>query len=172
MAAAAKVGAAQFLSDRPLSDSCYPANSIASVCTGVCCCPCRWKAWRTTTCTATTWRDLWASASPSSLPPQVGAGAAGFGGRVSGACRPVCKPARADVCCCGPRNIGTLQHNSKPALPSFLFRLSGLESPEFCKSEALANEMGLFLQKTNIIRDYLVGVLVVTVVMALRSVAL
>jgi farnesyl-diphosphate farnesyltransferase len=33
----------------------------------------------------------------------------------------------------------------------------GLESPEFFKSEALANEMGLFLQKTNIIRDYLVG---------------
>lgn len=34
---------------------------------------------------------------------------------------------------------------------------SGLESPSFGKADVLANHMGLFLQKTNIIRDYLVG---------------
>lgn len=36
-----------------------------------------------------------------------------------------------------------------------LFASSGLESPELGKNEALSNHMGLFLQKTNIIRDYL-----------------
>jgi farnesyl-diphosphate farnesyltransferase len=30
-----------------------------------------------------------------------------------------------------------------------------LEDPEIGENEALANSMGLFLQKTNIIRDYL-----------------
>ncbi len=34
---------------------------------------------------------------------------------------------------------------------------SGLESPSIAVEEDLANHMGLFLQKTNIIRDYLVG---------------
>ena len=34
---------------------------------------------------------------------------------------------------------------------------SGLESPEFSSLDDLSNQMGLFLQKTNIIRDYLVG---------------
>ena len=38
---------------------------------------------------------------------------------------------------------------------SQLFALSGLEAPEFAADEARSNEMGLFLQKTNIIRDYL-----------------
>lgn len=38
---------------------------------------------------------------------------------------------------------------------SQLFASSGLESKEFFKLDGLANEMGLFLQKTNIIRDYL-----------------
>lgn len=38
---------------------------------------------------------------------------------------------------------------------SQLFASSGLESPAFFKCEQLSNEMGLFLQKTNIIRDYL-----------------
>ncbi|PSC75034.1 Squalene synthase [Micractinium conductrix] len=38
---------------------------------------------------------------------------------------------------------------------SQLFASSGLESPEFAKLEGTANEMGLLLQKTNIIRDYL-----------------
>lgn len=38
---------------------------------------------------------------------------------------------------------------------SQLFASSGLESKEFFKMEHLSNEMGLFLQKTNIIRDYL-----------------
>jgi farnesyl-diphosphate farnesyltransferase len=38
---------------------------------------------------------------------------------------------------------------------SKIFSCSGLEAPEVAKSEALANSMGLFLQKTNIIRDYL-----------------
>ena len=33
---------------------------------------------------------------------------------------------------------------------------SGLESQEFADMQALSNHMGLFLQKTNIIRDYLV----------------
>ena len=38
---------------------------------------------------------------------------------------------------------------------SQLFASSGLESKEFFKLDAMSNEMGLFLQKTNIIRDYL-----------------
>lgn len=38
---------------------------------------------------------------------------------------------------------------------SNLFASSGLESQSFFKKEHLSNEMGLFLQKTNIIRDYL-----------------
>lgn len=38
---------------------------------------------------------------------------------------------------------------------SQLFASSGLESKEFFKLDEMANEMGLFLQKTNIIRDYL-----------------
>ena len=36
-----------------------------------------------------------------------------------------------------------------------LFASSQLESEDFSKMEDLANHMGLFLQKTNIIRDYL-----------------
>ena len=36
-----------------------------------------------------------------------------------------------------------------------LFSASGLESAKVGKDEAMANSMGLFLQKTNIIRDYL-----------------
>lgn len=36
-----------------------------------------------------------------------------------------------------------------------LFSASGLESPQLAKETDLANNMGLFLQKTNIIRDYL-----------------
>ena len=35
---------------------------------------------------------------------------------------------------------------------------SGLEAASFARSEAMSNHMGLFLQKTNIIRDYLVRV--------------
>ena len=38
---------------------------------------------------------------------------------------------------------------------SQLFSASGLEGEEVGKDERLANSMGLFLQKTNIIRDYL-----------------
>ncbi|GAB4816197.1 hypothetical protein N2152v2_003243 [Parachlorella kessleri] len=38
---------------------------------------------------------------------------------------------------------------------SHLFASSGLEIPEFFRLDAEANQMGLFLQKTNIIRDYL-----------------
>lgn len=38
---------------------------------------------------------------------------------------------------------------------SQLFASSGLEDKSFFKAEDLANNMGLFLQKTNIIRDYL-----------------
>lgn len=34
---------------------------------------------------------------------------------------------------------------------------AGYEARDFSKHEGLANDMGLFLQKTNIIRDYLVG---------------
>ncbi|KAI8328289.1 farnesyl-diphosphate farnesyltransferase [Blakeslea trispora] len=37
---------------------------------------------------------------------------------------------------------------------SDLFAASGLESPEIKNDKALSNSMGLFLQKTNIIRDY------------------
>jgi farnesyl-diphosphate farnesyltransferase len=40
-----------------------------------------------------------------------------------------------------------------PPLPPYTH--AGLESPEFAAAESLSNEMGLFLQKTNIIRDYL-----------------
>ena len=38
---------------------------------------------------------------------------------------------------------------------SQLFASADLESPEFGNMEGLSNHMGLFLQKTNIIRDYL-----------------
>lgn len=38
---------------------------------------------------------------------------------------------------------------------SRLFSASGLESEEVGRDHNLANSMGLFLQKTNIIRDYL-----------------
>ena len=38
---------------------------------------------------------------------------------------------------------------------SRLFSASGLESEEVGVDQRLANSMGLFLQKTNIIRDYL-----------------
>lgn len=38
---------------------------------------------------------------------------------------------------------------------SQLFSASKLEDPEVGKDAELANSMGLFLQKTNIIRDYL-----------------
>jgi farnesyl-diphosphate farnesyltransferase len=37
---------------------------------------------------------------------------------------------------------------------SDLFAISGLENPKLSESKGLANSMGLFLQKTNIIRDY------------------
>ena len=42
-----------------------------------------------------------------------------------------------------------------PPPPSQLFAASGLESPALAADEALNNHMGLFLQKTNIVRDYL-----------------
>ncbi|KAL6758365.1 farnesyl-diphosphate farnesyltransferase [Haematococcus lacustris] len=42
---------------------------------------------------------------------------------------------------------------------SQMFARSGLESPEFGAKEQLSNHMGLFLQKTNIIRDYLEDIL-------------
>jgi farnesyl-diphosphate farnesyltransferase len=46
-----------------------------------------------------------------------------------------------------------------PTRPTYtslqLFVASGLESKEFHAMEELSNGMGLFLQKTNIIRDYL-----------------
>lgn len=42
---------------------------------------------------------------------------------------------------------------------SRLFSVSGLEVEEVGRDERLANSMGLFLQKTNIIRDYLEDVL-------------
>ena len=38
---------------------------------------------------------------------------------------------------------------------SDLFASAQLESQEFADMEDLSNHMGLFLQKTNIIRDYL-----------------
>jgi farnesyl-diphosphate farnesyltransferase len=38
---------------------------------------------------------------------------------------------------------------------SGLFAASGVESPQIAEEKALSNSMGLFLQKTNIIRDYL-----------------
>lgn len=51
-----------------------------------------------------------------------------------------------------------------PPLPScFPTATSGLESPAYGRApiaDDLANQMGLFLQKTNIIRDYLVSAVV------------
>lgn len=43
-----------------------------------------------------------------------------------------------------------------PAAPC-ITAASGLEAASYARADALANEMGLFLQKTNIIRDYLVS---------------
>lgn len=40
---------------------------------------------------------------------------------------------------------------------SLLAAYSGLESESYSELSELSNHMGLFLQKTNIIRDYLVG---------------
>eukprot|EP00882_Tetradesmus_deserticola_P017709 GHRQ01018980.1.p1 GENE.GHRQ01018980.1~~GHRQ01018980.1.p1 ORF type:complete len:181 (+),score=42.56 GHRQ01018980.1:52-543(+) len=40
---------------------------------------------------------------------------------------------------------------------SQLFASSGLESASYARADVLSNHMGLFLQKTNIIRDYLVS---------------
>ena len=42
-----------------------------------------------------------------------------------------------------------------PGVHAQLFASSGLEAASVAGVEALANHMGLFLQKTNIIRDYL-----------------
>lgn len=42
-----------------------------------------------------------------------------------------------------------------PVMCLQLFASSGLESHDLAKDETLSNHMGLFLQKTNIIRDYL-----------------
>ena len=42
---------------------------------------------------------------------------------------------------------------------SRLFSASGLELEEVGRDQKMANSMGLFLQKTNIIRDYLEDVL-------------
>jgi hypothetical protein len=51
------------------------------------------------------------------------------------------------------------QHFTSPHLgPTFLAASSGLEAEWYADAEGLSNHMGLFLQKTNIIRDYLVGV--------------
>lgn len=44
-----------------------------------------------------------------------------------------------------------------PALLLCSAAFSGLESSKFALKETLSNQMGLFLQKTNIIRDYLVS---------------
>ncbi len=49
--------------------------------------------------------------------------------------------------------------------PSSPAASSGLESEAFGDAEGLANHMGLFLQKTNIIRDYLVGATLRSVLM-------
>ena len=57
-----------------------------------------------------------------------------------------------EACIC-IENFGTLTFVSMCA--SQLFASSKLESEEFAEMEDLANHMGLFLQKTNIIRDYL-----------------
>ena len=46
-----------------------------------------------------------------------------------------------------------------PLLTCKLFAASGLESTALSADESLNNHMGLFLQKTNIIRDYLEDIL-------------
>ena len=102
----------------------------------------RWRALPTTTSTATTSPAWWASACRSSLPPQVRSG--GSVDAVKGAkLRSCLAPSCAYVPAC-------------PSSPHTCACIAGLESPAFLRCEALANEMGLFLQKTNIIRDYLV----------------
>lgn len=52
--------------------------------------------------------------------------------------------------------LQTLYHGMSESLRMVqLFASSQLESKEFYEMEDLANHMGLFLQKTNIIRDFL-----------------
>ena len=52
--------------------------------------------------------------------------------------------------------LQTLYHGMSESLRMVqLFASSQLESKDFYEMEDLANHMGLFLQKTNIIRDFL-----------------
>lgn len=55
-------------------------------------------------------------------------------------------------------HLGSSTRATAPLTPGVyaqLFASSGLEAASVAGAEALANHMGLFLQKTNIIRDYL-----------------
>ena len=52
---------------------------------------------------------------------------------------------------------------------SQLWGVSEFERPEIAEQEALSNHMGLFLQKTNIIRDYLEDVLEVALSLSSSS---
>lgn len=59
------------------------------------------------------------------------------------------------VPCVSPSLLSSLPPSLSPSLLLPLAS-SGLESPSIAGDEVLANDMGLFLQKANIIRDYLV----------------
>ena len=64
-----------------------------------------------------------------------------------------CKGLQKECCI---SNAGLSSRNVTELLNSTqLFASTGLEAPELGQDEALSNDMGLFLQKTNIIRDYL-----------------
>ena len=74
-------------------------------------------------------------------PPGVGRGPPGAGRRKHAAA-PASAPCR--------------RASAHPHPPPHAPRLLGLEDASLSRAEGLANDMGLFLQKTNIIRDYLV----------------
>lgn len=66
------------------------------------------------------------------------------------------------ICGVGWRSARPHSSPSPPFHPpssTQLFAASGLETPALAADESLNNHMGLFLQKTNIIRDYLEDIL-------------
>lgn len=71
----------------------------------------RWTPSRTTTCTATTWRAWWAWASPTSLPPRVGARvglsfwSASLGRPLKGLGRCLCPPPRPGKALAGHHSV-------------------------------------------------------------------
>lgn len=128
--------------------------------------PRRSRPSRITTSTVTTWPDWWASVCPSCLPALVGGGDPGWGSGPKG-----CWGLRqgASVTDGGAGEWGSealtgmptggrhVPGRTSPPNPPRSTRRAGLEGKEFEDLDTLSNGMGLFLQKTNIIRDYLVS---------------